>query len=158
MQMLLPLHLASLLLPQACCCARSLVSGLDSSSHCSPALGWSCALRQDALLPAHGLCLLWIHVCPPPSHLDLTWGPSQLGTTDLSRDQVHVTAAAKSPQLKDPASAHLPIKHGGSRNCHHRKGQESERSAEPPPTPGSFLIRKKRRSRRMKSWLLEAHP
>ena len=121
-------------------------------------LGWSCALRQDALLPAHGLCLLWIHVCPPPSHLDLTWGPSQLGTTDLSRDQVHVTAAAKSPQLKDPASAHLPIKHGGSRNCHHRKGQESERSAEPPPTPGSFLIRKKRRSRRTKSWLLEAHP
>lgn len=91
--------------------------------------------RCSSASSSHGLCLLWIHVCPPPSHSDLTWGPSQLRTTDLSKDQVHVTAATKSPQLKDPASAHLPIKRGGSRNCHHRKGQESERSAEPPPHP-----------------------
>ena len=135
LQVLLPLHLASLLLPQVRCCARSLVSGLDSSSHCFPALGWFCALRQDALLPAHGLCLLWIHIYPPPSHSDLTWGLSQLRITDLARDQVHVVVATKSPQLKDPASAHLPIIHGGSRNCHHRKGQESERSADPHPHP-----------------------
>lgn len=63
--MFLPLHLASLLLPQMCCSARSLISGLHSSSHFSPALGWFRALRQDAILPTHGLCLLWLHACPP---------------------------------------------------------------------------------------------
>ena len=63
--MLLPLHLASLLLPQMRCSARSLISGLDSSSHFSPALGWFRALRQDAILPICGLCLLWLHACPP---------------------------------------------------------------------------------------------
>lgn len=93
---------------------------LCSQARCSSASSWALS-PLDTCLPS------------PPSHSDLTWGPSQLRTTDLSKDQVHVTAATKSPQLKGSSLCPPAHQTGGSRNCHHRKGQESERSVEPPP-------------------------
>lgn len=98
----LPLHPAALFLPQPRCCARSLVSGVDSSNRFPPALGWLCPFGMMLFCQFMGFVCVVYMPAPLPLCCEVPWGPPQLSIADPAWGQVHNGAGAtESHQQKD---------------------------------------------------------
>lgn len=140
------------------CCARPLVSGLDSSNHRPPASGRFRAVGM--MLFCHFMSLVFFGCVPAlvPLHRSLPGVvPAQLRAVNLAWGQFQNRGHCKS-SAKEPAPDHWPIT--TRRLQEFSVSQESERSAGLPPPTGDFLIRRKRwmrRRRRRKSQPSEAY-
>lgn len=92
-----------------CCCARPLVSGLDSSNHHPPALGWLHAVGM--MLFCHFMNFVFFGYVPAlvPLHCSLPGVlPAQLGAVNLAWGQFHNSGHYKS-SAREPAPDRWPI-------------------------------------------------
>lgn len=133
--------------------ARSLVSGLGCSTHSPPALGWLCAPKQDASLPAMDL------VCTPallplhgnsPGTFPAGDGKGGMGSGPQQGPLEVPGEGSASSCLPIPAEAPGVLIFPGE-----NRGRKGSWASTCSLTPGDFLIRR-RRGRRRESQLLEA--